>query len=641
LFRIDEKNGEYENYIYDAGNLNSLPDTRINSLCYDSERDLLWIATENGLCSFNYREYEFTRYYNDPQNPASINSNDVNVLYMTGIGKLWIGTSKGLDRFDEETGEFIHYFQDADEQNDINYEIGSIYEGSEETLWIGTNKGLIGYNPETDTFNLYTENDGLPNNNIVGVMEDNGGDVWLMIDYSIVKLSVESGNVIIYGPDHGLYSNAFYYNAMSRDKDGLIFVGTSNGLFSFAPEQITVSTFTPTVLINGFYLVKGGTVSIDEQVGKINTIELSYNDNSFIIDFFALDYISQGDNKYAYMLGGFDTEWQYCGPDHSFVRYTNMADGTYIFQVKASNVDQVWNENATLLKITISPPFWREWWFILLCIALGITIIWLGINIRMHNIQGYSRELELRVNEKTDELIQKSKQLGDELNRRVEFTHALVHELKTPLTATINSSEALISQQQSEISRRLAMNIYKSVMKLDGRINELLDFARSEVGILSVNCKPLDVLKLVDEIYESWVLEANKKGQRLELDKPDSLPRIMADKDRLEQILSNLISNALKFNRRKGAVFFKVSRDDSNIVFEIRDEGLGISREDQLKLFKPYQRLSTGSESYSGLGIGLVLSKRLVELQNGQIWLESKIGKGSSFFVSFPVEDII
>ncbi len=364
-------------------------------------------------------------------------------------------------------------------------------------------------------------------------------------------------------------------------------------------------------------------------------ITLPYSDNSFTIDFVALDYTSQRDGKYAYMLEGFDIDWQFCGPEETHARYTNIDSGDYVFKVVASNKDGLWNEEGASLKITISPPFWQAWWFILLCIAFGITIITLGINFRMRSINKYSRELERCVNEKTSELIQKSAELENELNNRVEFSHAIVHELKTPLPSSLNSSEALIEQPQSEISKKLAMNIYKSVIKLDKRINDLLDFTRSEVGMLNMDCNALDVLKLVDEIYDNWIIEANKKEQKLELDIPASLPDIVVDKDRVEQILSNLISNAIKYNRRKGTVSFKVSAFDSDVVFEIHDEGAGISCENQLKLFKPYQRFTDDAEHFSGLGIGLYYEKT-VELQNGKIWVQSEVGHGSSFYVSFP-----
>ena len=178
-----------------------------------------------------------------------------------------------------------------------------------------------------------------------------------------------------------------------------------------------------------------------------------------------------------------------------------------------------------------------------------------------------------------------------------------------------------------------------SAIKLNNRINELLDLSRIEVGILSVKCRSLDLITLISEMSYNMLLEASKKEQILKFDMPNVLPMIMADEERVEQIISNLINNALKYNKRNGQVLLKVSSEKNNVIIEVRDEGMGIEEKNLVKIFEPYVRLVADQDKVSGLGIGLALTKKLVELQNGEIWVTSKVGEGSSFFVSLPIID--
>jgi signal transduction histidine kinase len=223
------------------------------------------------------------------------------------------------------------------------------------------------------------------------------------------------------------------------------------------------------------------------------------------------------------------------------------------------------------------------------------------------------------------------------MRRRIEFTRALVHELKTPLTAVIASSEALANELKDGPGPRLASNIYRGACNLDRRIDELLDLARSEVGALGLKCKAVDPLRLIYEVAEDMSPEAAKKGQSLVLEVPTSLPSVWADEERLRQVLLNLISNALKFNRKKGRVRLKAKEKDTSVIFEVQDEGEGIAEEDQQWLFQPYHRLESDREHLHGLGLGLALCKTLVELHHGQIWVTSQKGSGSTFGFLLPL----
>ena len=246
--------------------------------------------------------------------------------------------------------------------------------------------------------------------------------------------------------------------------------------------------------------------------------------------------------------------------------------------------------------------------------------------------------------QKLEELYRKESEtrqaLELQMRQRVEFTRALIHELKTPLTAVIASSEGLTTKALDEVQLRLARNIYRGACSLNSRIDELLDLAKGEIGVLKLRRESVDPLRILQKIVEEMTPEFTKKGQSLILEVPTSLPLVWADEERLQQILLNLISNALKFNRKNGKVTLIAKEEDTSVVFEVQDEGKGITKKDQQRLFRPYYRLESDRERLSGLGLGLALSKTLVELHQGQIGLRSQKGKGSTFAFSIPLKSV-
>jgi two-component system KDP operon response regulator KdpE len=251
-----------------------------------------------------------------------------------------------------------------------------------------------------------------------------------------------------------------------------------------------------------------------------------------------------------------------------------------------------------------------------------------------------SRKAERELQEHYDEEKKLRKQLEMEMKRRVEFTRALAHELKTPLTSVLASSDLLASEVKNEPLLSLAKNIRQGANNLDSRIDELLDLAKGEVGILQLKTEPINLLQLLRETADITTALASGRGQSLVLALPHSLPMIEADGDRLQQIVTNLLNNAIKFTPKGGKITLRAKKKGSTVVVEVQDTGRGISREEQEQLFEPYQRLESDRDNLSGLGLGLTLCKTLVELHGGKIWVRSRVGKGSTFGFSLPLNAI-
>ncbi len=244
--------------------------------------------------------------------------------------------------------------------------------------------------------------------------------------------------------------------------------------------------------------------------------------------------------------------------------------------------------------------------------------------------------------DKLQELYQHEKdlrqQLEDEMRRRVEFTRALAHELKTPLTPMLISSQALASNLKDELLLSFARNINRGALNLNSRIDELLDLAKGEIGMLQLKSEPLDVLQLLHEVLEYVSPVALNREQTLVTEIPLSLPMVKADKVRLRQIVLNLLNNALKYTQECGKITLRAGQEEDTLIIEVEDNGPGIDEKEQAQLFEPYHRMQVGEERLSGLGLGLSLCKTLVELHGGKIWVRSQVGKGSVFTFSIPLE---
>ena len=243
--------------------------------------------------------------------------------------------------------------------------------------------------------------------------------------------------------------------------------------------------------------------------------------------------------------------------------------------------------------------------------------------------------------EKLEEAYEKERRLRQELQievqRRVEFTRALVHELKTPLTPIMSSSDLLVSGLKEEPWLSVAQNIQRGAINLNKRIGELLDLARGEIGMLKLNPKRVDFLKLLQHIGSEMSVLASSNGQKLKVELPESLPLPWADEDRLRQITQNLLVNATKFTPEGGTITLRAKEQNGSLIVEVQDTGYGISDEEQRRLFRPYHRQVGEREHLSGLGLGLALCKNLVQLHGGRIWVKSEEGKGATFSFSIPI----
>jgi PAS domain S-box-containing protein len=374
LSQFDRTKGFFINYTPDFFNPNSLSSNNVFTICED-KLDYIWIGTYGGgLNRFDRREKKFKRYMVDPQNTYSLSDNFVWSIYEDHAGVLWIGTENGgLNQFDRDNNRFLRYQADPEDSNSLSSnKILCILEDRSGMLWLGTTNGLDKFNRVDKRFIHYTKDDGLPSNAIQSLLEDDHGNLWLGTLKGLSKFDPRTGKCINYKVSDGLQSNEFNVNACFKSQSGEMYFGGLNGFNIFSPDSIKNNPYIPPIVITNIQIFNksvligkeiDGRIILKNSVTETKEIKLSYKENVFSFEFAALHYVSPENNQYAYMMEGFDKDWNYTDANKRYVTYTNMGGGEYVFRVKGSNSDGVWNEEGASIRIIISPPFWQTIWF--------------------------------------------------------------------------------------------------------------------------------------------------------------------------------------------------------------------------------------------------------------------------------------
>lgn len=696
---IDLNNGKVIRNEVEGGNSISLIHEVVRSL-FQSEDGTLWIGSFGGLQSFNFLTGVSNIYVNDPINPLSLSHNPVSSLCEDTSGKLWVGTFLGgLNLLDIDTGLFKRYRHDSQDQNSISSDgIRKVFKDKNGVIWIATTQGLNRYNTVSDDFtrflhekenphslvnnhiySIYEDSRGLlwigtnggglnvldrntgifthvtdtrlSSNIIFSIIEDDQGCLWLGTNTGLVCFNPDTLKAILFDKDKGLPANQFEMNAVHKKSDGTLLFGNRDGLVAFCPEELKLSKYIyiPPVVITNFTVSNqtGNLIKYQPIVDGNNArYILDYTHSSLTLSFVALDFAAPMKNQYAYMLEGFDKNWHSTTAENRQAVYTNLGSGDYVFRVKASNSDGLWNEIGASLYVTITPPFWQTWWFITLMILGAIGTIYSGYRWRLAAMASRQRFLESQIKARTVELeglYQKEYDLHQRLEKQVkdqvEYTRALVHELKTPITTLKAASELLSEEVKSEPLTSLSFNITRSVDNLDNRIDELLDLARGDLGLLKINPEPIDLKETLSIIVSDLTPVAKLKQKVIKTNIPDTLPNILADRERLTEIMQNLITNAIKFTPKNGKIAISAYNHNNMIQVEVSDNGCGVNKIDLDNIFTPYYKRGNQNhlDNLGGLGIGLSLSKMLVELHGGRIWAESEKGKGCTMRFTLPI----
>jgi signal transduction histidine kinase/ligand-binding sensor domain-containing protein len=424
LNQFDREKKRFAHYRYDPGNPNSLSSNAILTL-YEDASSILWIGTAGGgLNRFDPASGHFTRYPARGDNRVILGNGNVRAIYEDRQGMLWVGTEGGgLHRFDRHRERFTYYLLDPDDPESLSRDdVMAIFEDRSGVLWVGTfGGGLNKFDRQKDSFTHYTTRDGLPNDVVYGILEDEQGFLWLSTNRGLSRFDPRTDTFRNYDTSDGLQCNEFNAGAYHRSRSGEMFFGGVRGFSSFYPAWVQENPYAPPVVLTSITQA-GSTLQPGRAVESLETVTLHWPNNYFEFEFAALNFNHPEKNQYAYKLEKFDKDWNYVGTTR-VGRYTNLPGGRYTLRVKGSNNDGVWNEQGVALQVAVIPPFWATWWFrgaTLLLVVLGLLA---GYRLRIRSMEARSRQLEAQVQERTYE-IERRRQAAEGLREILEIINS-------------------------------------------------------------------------------------------------------------------------------------------------------------------------------------------------------------------------
>jgi signal transduction histidine kinase/ligand-binding sensor domain-containing protein/ActR/RegA family two-component response regulator len=667
-------------------NAGTISSNNVISILEDS-RGNLWIGTQGGgLNRYNYENNTFTRYIHDAHKPQSLYHASVNKILETSSGKLYISTYFSLDLYDYNNDYFTHYIYNKSNSS-TGSKIISIYEDSRKNIWVPTNQGLELFNETNGVFEPYFSDSSLSNNVVQGLLEDAHGNLWTSTNngiYKIIQGIQLPANPVFhnFSSIDGLSDDEFTKRATYRNKSGVMYFGSSKGFTYFHPDSISLNTVAPQIVLTEFLLLHSQPndnnkyKSIPDNINVIDKLDLSYKNPDFIIRFASLNYLHTDKNRYQYKLEGYDKNWIDAGAERT-ATYTNIQPGKYTFIVKGTNNDGIWCESPKMLNIIIHPPWWGTILFkiILLVVALLLVLTFYLIRVSFLKRQNYFLEqkvikrtndisemnmllkekqeeiitqnnelekhrnhLEQLIEERTSELV-KAKINAEESDRlKSSFLANISHEIRTPMNAIYGFSSLLndVSLEADEKAQFLSI-INTNCESLLGLIDDLLDISMIEANILRIKKGKLDVDIVLNELEEKFQHKNTKKIEIEFVNRAENFHlQIFNDEVRFVQIFTNLLNNAIKYTEI-GQVKFGYEVYEDLVRFYVSDTGIGIDSSQIDRVFKQFYKIETDKQKqYRGTGIGLTISKKLVKLMGGEIWVESIVNQGSVFYFSLP-----
>lgn len=612
--------GKFKHYDHDPFNANSLSYGYVSSIAKDNEGNLLVGTSSKGLNVFDQQGERFTFITELPGSVPRLSSNYIRFSYTDSKKNLWVGTPRGLNLLNYKSSAFKQFFKSKHPDSLKSSQINCVKEDYQGNIWVGSLRGgLSQYHPKTNSFTTYTKANGLASDNIIDMLVDNEGNLWLSTDRGLTKFDQQRKTFKNYNITDGLPANEFNFNSAFKDKSGRLYFGSYNGLVAFTPREIKENTHVPGIVFSGLKLfnkpvvINGPDHLLKEDISFTKEITFSAGQNIFTIDFLALNYVQPQRNQYAYKLEGFEKDWNYVGIPSA--TYTNLPPGKYRFLVKGSNNDGLWNEQPASLEIHILPPVWRTWWAYLLYFIAGAALLYFVLRFTRRQ-QKLESELyyEHLNNERQQELYQ----------MKLDFFTRISHEIRTPLTLIFAPLEKLIklSRENDTVHQQL-QGIKRNTDRLLRLISELLDFRKIETGNTKLEVSEQELLSFCRSIYEAYAHLAEVKNIDYSFSSTEPEITVFFDAGQLEKVFYNILSNAFKYTPDAGKISFAIQLEGDQVKVVITDSGIGIPADLQDKIFNNFYQVKSKSVSAEGWGIGLALAKNIVGLHKGEISLSS------------------
>lgn len=686
LYKYNSLTSDIKHYRYVEKDLLGIPDKEVYSIGHD-KLNRLWVGTGMGLARLDETSDTFTRYYYGSNNNDLCSSVVWNV-FSDSKGRFWISTYGGLNLYNFDSDDFksLYHFEKDSTSLSSNF-INSVQEDSQGGIWACTSGGANLLDDSLSVIRRIDASKGL-NNSHAYRLHDVNDQLWVSTNVGLSCYDLVTDEVVNYDLNDGIQSNEFN-NASILMKDGRLAYGGINGVTIFDPRKIVRSDFEPPIYFTSLQLYdntmaladtsKWHNRVINKSVINADRIEFDSDERFFRLDFASLDYDNPIQIEYYYRMLPNSKNWIPLGKQRHLT-FINLAPGTYKLEIRSSNSDRVLCNNARLLTIVVKPPWWFEMWFVFLASVLVLFSVFFLVRYRIHKLgeakqvleelvenrtreieiqrniaqkhrdeiavqksklEDFAKDLEQKVKERTNEL-EKSKVAAEESDRlKTAFLSNMSHEIRTPMNAIIGFSELLLDVNFDENERmEFAKMIKSNGDTLLHLLNDIIDISMIESSQLKISTSRIVVKELMEEVYNNFLNSSDfktKKELRFVIDTPSNNITIESDEFRLKQILNNLVSNALKFTH-KGYVKMGFTLEGEYINFYVEDTGVGIDKVFQKQIFERFLKVKNDVSNLNrGNGLGLTITKNLVQLLKGAISLTSDKGKGSRFSFKLPL----
>ena len=629
--KFNKSNGSFEHY--KCINDQNFDEHKYVWLLYNDRENNLWATTYgNGLLyRLNRKSNRFEVFCHEHV--------DIYSLAEDRSGTLWAGTPYGLFKVDKQNKSYLHY--------ETTKPVRAILEDKKGRLWIGTEGiGLVLFDREKSKITeRYTDAEGLCNNSVLNILEDDKGQLWLSTFHGLSRFDPVKKTFKNFYQEDGLQSNQFGYNAALRLRSGELAFGGIKGFNIFNPGNLQTHNYNPVVMITGLRInntqVSAGSKYVNAvNADKIESVKIPFSEAVLSLDFAALEYSAPGKISYAYYLDGWDKGWNNSGNLRT-ANYTRLREGHYTLHIRATNADGSWNPQEIQLKIVVLPPWYRTWGaytFYFLLLAGGIVIYQrnrvnqakMAFEIKLAKLNAEKeraeREIEKVINEREKEINE----------QRLTFFTNISHEFRTPLTLVINPLKDILrrSGQEKETDTSELNIVYHNARRLLSLVDQLLLFRKTDMGADKLKIVKLNFCCLCKEVYLAFIQQAKVLNIDYQFECVNDELEIFADREKMEIILYNLVSNAFKYTPEGGKVILSISETGNHVEVAVADNGYGIPKDVGDKLFERFYKVQENTiPSKAGFGIGLYLAKHFVDSHKGQITYQSKPGKGTTFSV--------
>lgn len=574
----------------------------------------VWVAPDGSYLDLAVRQpdgsYQFRHFFDK--------NFSARVLYQDRYGTMWVGTKNGVYCFHpDELLEDATAFMQPLTGEDLNYsDVCSIFEDSRGNLWVGTmGSGVYCMDNVKDYKEsqfVWQTSVGLRSNEVQSILEDSRGVMWFATKNGLTSYNPDQRMVRHYYNEDNLMHNYYADNCALELPDGRLAFGTNSGILIYNPNMADMSegVVNDRLDITGIYV--NGT-----QAENLSELRLAHNENALTIRFSAFNYKDVSGVSYSYKLEGYDKEWS--EPSiYSFATYKNLSPGEYVFRVKAYGTG-LQSDVEKILPLTISLPWWRTWWACFIYIVISLIVAYI-IYRQLHIVYSLRRRISIE------------KQLTE---YKLQFFTNISHEFRTPLTIIRGALERIKGHTIPAEMRQSVTNMDKSVNRMLRLINQLLEFRKMQNNKLRLALEETDVVKYLRDIYQSFRDIAENKQITYTFSSQEKSRMVYIDRSHLDKVMYNLLSNAFKYTPTHGQVRCIVHFTTDKMIVRVEDTGVGVPKEKQPELF---QRFMQSSFSGNSIGIGLNLSKALVEVHHGTIRFEPNILTGSIFIVEIPTD---